>query len=198
MKKKLMVKINSINPKDILKLFPGWKYKDLPYCTAGRPSYGSDKEKKYEEKISVPFIWYGISSFVTFERRIGGSTNFHWGMRDFGTVTKVRIGDVIIDTTKENRSESYQYGTKFVGYRYSTVEAPMKRVLKALRDKKIPRSVIQSDSDHLVYLPKDELWLMLQHVADYNYDGFFYVGKHTPQESYSTYYYTVHESNFEK
>jgi hypothetical protein len=198
MKKTMMKKLETLNPKEILKLFPGWKHKELPYCTAGRPSYSSEQEKKYEEKISVPFLWYGISSFVTFERMIGGSTNFHWGMRDFGIKTKVRIGDVIINTTNVHKSESWQYGTKFVTYRYYTVEAPMKRVLKALRDNKVPRSVITSNPDHLVYLPKDELWLILEAVTDYNHDGFFYLGKHTPQNSYSTYYYTVHESNFEK
>ena len=180
--------VNSTNPKEFLKLFPNWT-KSLPYCTAGRPTYGNYSE--YEETVEVEFLWYNIPSKISFKRFVGGSTNFHWGLRDFGRKTTITIGNVVINTDKFTRYYSYQYNNKVTTERTSLVEAPLKRILVALKKGFKPHSF----DDDIVYNEDREKWVRIDHICDFNTElsTFVYVGKHTPQnEPHSTYYYTFY------
>lgn len=192
-----MINICSTNPKQFLKLFPGWK-KTLPYCHAGRPCYSSEEVDKYREKLSVECLWYDKLCKIIFERCIALPTNYNWGLRDVGTDVTIVINNTIINTCKTTRSESWQERTKFVTHYTKMISAPMERVLTALKAGKKTIPFKSFEGKHLVYLPKDGMWLELQYITDVNTTGFFYVGKHTPQQSFNTYYYTVHESSFEE
>lgn len=189
------MKIESTNPSKILSLFPGWK-KTLPYCTAGRPSYGSDEMELYEEEIKVPFEWYDQPAEVIFKRQVGNSTNYCWGMRDFGVITKIKIGEVTIHRDKYSESEMWHYGTKFISKQSAPNKAAIQRILKALHAGKKP---VQTDKlfNTLIfqYEEKSETWYKLIAVADYGQDDFYYIGEVTPiNNPYSTYYYIVHQS----
>ncbi len=180
--------VNSTNPKEFLKLFTNWS-KPLPYCTAGRPCYTNQSD--YEETVEVEFLWYNIPSKISFKRLVGGSTNFHWGMRDFGRQTKITIGDIVINTDKLITRESYQYSNKVVTKNTYLVEAPLKRILVALKNGSRPHSF----EDKLIYLTEKEKWVEIDHIFDYNTElsTFSYLSKYTPQnEKYVTYYPTFY------
>lgn len=174
-----MKNITSTNPKEFLKLFSKWN-KELPYCTAGRPCYGGDEYKQAEEVIEIEFLWYDIPSKIRFERLVGGSTNFHWGLRDFGRKTTITIGDIVINTDKTISTESWQYRNRVVTKRTSLVEAPLKRILTGLRE----GFKTHPFTDPIVYLTNREKWVTMQYVCDFNknINEFCYFGKYTPQD----------------
>jgi hypothetical protein len=163
-----MKHIRSINPKEILNLFQGWE-NELPYCTEGRPSYDSEVENKCKETIQIDFIWFNIPSKIVFKRLIGTSTNYYWGLREFGKNCDIIIGDVLINVDKFTENYTYQYGTKFVNQNTKQLEAPLKRVLKALKDGEIPSPV-----NELVYI--DNKWLQIISIEDFK-QSFIYCGK---------------------
>lgn len=193
-----MKQLSTTNPKDILALFPGWKHKNLPYNINGRPSYSHEEMKKYEEEKVVKFMWYDQPASVTFKRHIGRSTNYIWGMRDFGTEVTINIGNVFINTTKITRTESFEYGIKFTREHRKVVEAPLKRILVALKNGSKTIDLRKESSEKIVWIPSYDMWLTLKYITDWQ-DGFYYTGEYTPiQEPFRTYYYNIHESIIEK